>query len=438
MTVPCFGKQGLAYFSGCQEFLASTGDYAAIILACQNEETTVADLTFLRRHARFSLHPILLATNRHLEALSDGYIVSAEIVQNTIQSIHSKLAKLDYSLLKDGKTRFLAYLFSRDVVELNSQKSWQHKHYYYYPLVDLFIEESENYAEWLYQLSEQNILVRKDFVNFYYICSLCHSAHIGFSEICPGCHSKHIQRCKFLHCFTCGNVAPEVEFIKNGNLVCQKCNAKLGHIGDEYDIPLESGICHACHQFYVDAELKCECFYCDREFVSEDLAKQVIYNYKLSELGKSYIYSHFLNNTQLRDTFNYIALNNFYALISWLLQLNARYDKEVFSVLGIKLSCESNAFESSQFSFVKNLHKIVSSTDVLTRVQNQLIWILLPKTDQAGLAAVVEKIRQFARHLGITQSVEIKYTRFCSVQQSTFPDSAELLLDKLAENFSCI
>jgi GGDEF domain-containing protein len=99
--------------------------------------------------------------------------------------------------------------------------------------------------------------------------------------------------------------------------------------------------------------------------------------------------------------------------------------------LGIRLHYQGNTPDTSLFAFAEHLRKTLRSTDVLTRLHQQFIWILLPKTEQQGLNVVVDKINEFAHQEAVAKFIQIKLVPFCSEQLTELPDNVELLLAKL-------
>ncbi len=48
------------------------------------------------------------------------------------------------------------------------------------------------------------------------VCPDYDRAHTGFIDVCPNCHAIDIREETFLHCYTCGNVAPQAEYLHGG------------------------------------------------------------------------------------------------------------------------------------------------------------------------------------------------------------------------------
>lgn len=156
---------------------------------------------------------------------------------------------------------------------------------YHYPKVDEFFpcDQRDSIAILLHMYS-QGFLERTLFDRVHQ-CPKCDSSQINFFECCPQCHSIDYSTNEMLHHFSCGYVGDSKEFETNKmeDLTCPKCHKILRHIGLDYEKPISSFSCNACHMKFKIAAVRCRCFVCNYVFPSEDAIIQNVYSYKAKE-----------------------------------------------------------------------------------------------------------------------------------------------------------
>lgn len=410
ITLDIFSQHKLNVFITLEALLESKKKWSAIFLASIDDNLA---LETLRRHETLCLIPIFTVLQTNETPLCDGYCENEIIVINKITHLSQRLDALNLIPL-DPKSRFLAYCYSRAPLDISPHTDWSSPTYYHYPIADLFIEKNYHTPNWLNELAEKNFLTKGKLLHSQFICSHCESGHLSFTERCPNCHNEDITQCPFLHCFTCGLIAPETEFIQGDRLKCPKCNGLLRHVGEDYDRPLESGQCFNCHEFYQEAELWVKCMMCKKNYSPDRLGKSNSRHYHITESNAADILNtYFMQHLNVFDEINYIESPFFIALLDWLFALNQRYPEEAFSLIGftIKLSPEVIPF---LHHFAEQLKGILRTTDVLTRILDEEIWLLLPKTNEEGLNIVLSRINN--AKASFSEMINWKISSICSTQ----------------------
>lgn len=346
---------------------------------------------------------------------------------STIEEISQKKDNIE----QDWQARLLIYLYTRRSVRtLDASIDTSCKSFFRYPVIDIFCQTKDfDYAEWIKELVEREIIKIKKFVKSFFCCNNCYSARALFSERCPDCKSENIVLADFLHCYTCGNIAPEREFISEDELlVCSQCKTKLRHIGHDYDRPLESYSCNDCGSIFVDSEVITECVDCSYVSSTEKMIKQKINNYKLTKKAHHYIRMSLLEySMSIFDEVNYIAPEFFYSLIEWAFQMQKRNIAYEFSLLHISIFDYMTMIEISNIS--KKLREILRKTDMLTKVNNQNIWIWLPNTDLSGAEIVADKLKQTTMSENTKAEKSINVRAFHSTALSITKTAESLLKD---------
>ena len=213
-------------------------------------------------------------------------IVELVELSKKVEFLYSEIEHHHYN---SWENRILSYFYTRPNFTIAPKSDKYHEMFYYFPLVEQFHDGQEDYFYWLEEMSSQNILSKIKLIDRIFCCPYCFSALLKFSDHCPNCNSINIINVKFIHCFTCGYIAPESIFLKNERFVCPSCKSKLRLIGQDYDRPLENGVCNDCGNYHIDCKLEVTCLACNKTFMTEDLTKKLIYEYKLTEYGRNQI-----------------------------------------------------------------------------------------------------------------------------------------------------
>ncbi|MED7787500.1 hypothetical protein [Francisella sp. 19X1-34] len=345
---------------------------------------------------------------------------------NTIEEISQKKDNIK----QDWQARLLIYLYTRKHVRtIDARSDFFSKSFFSYPVIDVFCQtKGFDSFEWIKELSQRQIIKSKSLVKSFFCCSSCHSARALFSERCPDCKSENILLADFLHCYTCGNIAPEVEFMRDDELVCSQCKTKLKHIGHDYDRPLESYSCNDCESIFVEPEVITECLDCGFKTLTEKMIKQKISNYELTKKAHHYIKMNLLEySMSIFDDINYIAPEFFYSLIEWACLMQKRNSAYEFSLIHINIFEYITMMGVSNIS--KKLREILRKTDMLTRVGSQDIWIWLPNTDLSGAEIVAEKLRKINVLKDVTAEKLIAVKTFHSAAIDTTKKVQTLLRD---------
>jgi hypothetical protein len=98
---------------------------------------------------------------------------------------------------------------------------------YRYPVAEQLACAQESVSQALEELRRRGLLRSEGLVDRTRLCSGCGSAHIHFVDVCPHCQSLDTRRESMLHCFACGHVGAESQFVEGGALDCPKCHVHL-------------------------------------------------------------------------------------------------------------------------------------------------------------------------------------------------------------------
>jgi GGDEF domain-containing protein len=400
----------------------------------------------LRASAPLSASPVVLLQEpgeRALSLLADGVARDGAAAAALMAPVQARLKSLPPDILSQGQNfRLLAYLFCRPETVLTPLRRWDSQPIYAYPAAEMLADADTNVDQWLANLVERGYLEPAALVDRLRLCPACGGMHHNFVDVCPICKSIDILQKPFLHCFTCGNVGPEEEFLSGGALTCPKCATRLRHIGADYDRPLENQSCNGCRQSFIDAEVLARCMHCGAENPPERLVPRPVYSFRLAERGRTAARTGNLEDIYaLFDHLNYVRPQFFIDLVDWLLAVCRRHSDERFSLLGIRLS---NVVELSANigrhrtaelvdEFATRLRETVRKTDLTTRMDQRTLWILLPKTECPACTLLLGRIEEIRGDSRQAEGAELHFdtVSYSAPAEQQTGETAELLLARL-------
>lgn len=280
--------------------------------------------------------------------------------------------------------------------------------FYHYPLVEAIAGEGTvNPQRWLPQQVQDNRLEAGELVDRLRQCPACSSSRLNYVDVCPECHGLAIRRQPSLHCFVCGHVAPQQEFVRAAGLVCANCLSPMRHIGSDYDRPLENYRCDTCQAFFEDGQVVVRCLDCGHQHDPGELRVLEIRPYRLSGagrlgcrqgLGERGLLAEYLQRLKV------IPEGEFLVALDWQLAIARRYGQpkgtSTLSLLGLRLENLAQLLEelgeprslALLDSLFERLEQEVRETDRCMRGGEDRLWILLPQTAAGGLQLLQERL----------------------------------------------
>ena len=295
---------------------------------------------------------------------------------------------------------------------------------YRYPLVDaISADQGRSSYGWLQQKCQDNLLDAGDLLDRIRQCKACSSSRLNYVDVCPECQGLDIVRQPSLHCFVCGNVAPQQDFLKGDALVCPNCLSQLRHIGSDYDRPLENYRCRSCGAFFLDAEVDVRCIDCCEVNQTDELRVREIRSFQLSEagslacrqgLGEHNTISSYFRGLKLMDTAGFIEALN------WQLAIARRYGNDnknlaIASLLGVRIENLERLFinlgeakaSAMLESLQERLQQIIRDTDRCMRGREDTLWLLLPHTSAKGMNRVRERLLEGLERINTGDGAEL-------------------------------
>ncbi|MGQ0570654.1 MAG: diguanylate cyclase domain-containing protein [Armatimonadota bacterium] len=385
-------------------FLTSGAAANGFVLNTTDPREAETTLTQIRSSAPHSLKPVYLVHDNGPRAatLADGCISSLQEASTHYERFAKRAAVFQESSPTDSEElRLLRYLYLRPELTLAPFKDWRHPQLYHYPIVDALLLSGQRRPGLIKNLRNRGLIESVQLLDRLRVCPHCDHAHTGFIDVCPNCHVIDIREETFLHCYTCGNVAPQAEYLHGGRLTCLKCQAVLRHIGVDYDRALDNFSCGICRHLFVEPEVRARCYACDWSGDSEQLITRRIESLRLADAGRIAVRSGQIGDLySVLDDLNYVNPPYFRHMTDWCINLARRYTDTPFSLVGIKLNNVLDLIERIGGNRVmlmidglaERLKELIRTTDVATRTGDQYLWLLLPHTPAEGCKIVLQRI----------------------------------------------
>lgn len=443
---PNAGFEGLgSLFAHYDAFLSADTETEGFVVNTLDPQEGEQTLRQIRCDHQQCLKPVFLAheCGRLADSLADGIVHSADEAIAKARSIQ-ELAKTlpDHHDPEHKEERLLRYLYLRPELTLEPLRDWKHPQVYHYPLVDVLAHETSTQTGWLMSLMRRDLLEPIDLVDRLRACPECNDAHVSFIDVCPACQSIVIEQESFLHCYACGLVAPQENFIASTGLRCGKCHTQLKHIGVDYDRTLDNFSCRNCKHIFVDPEIKARCHICDWEGDSDDLLLRRVESLRLSEAGRLSVRRGGLADVfKVLDSLNYANPGYFKHMADWFITLTRRYPDTPFALVCVKLdnilelvdSLGRNRVMLMMDGLTERLRELIRTTDIATRTGESYFWLLLPHTPEAGCRVVTQRIEDFQHQTRQESGEELIIRTSFAVGPGSIGDNenAELIMARL-------
>lgn len=369
-------------------------------------DIVIDELRDLRRQCSHAYLPIFIDGELPVDVrhLSDGSAGSVDEALRLAMEWRPSPTRLQG--VSSGPALALArYLYLRPLAALTPIRDCKAHQAYRYPLLEAFTDGEAPHAL-LGTLLNRGWLEQTHLVDRLRRCENCRSAHLNYVDVCPSCQSLNIEEAAYVHCFTCSHMAPQEKFIQNMALVCPNCQARLRHIGADYNRPLEQMHCRDCTMAFSEAEVLARCLACGHSHEPAKLPVLTVVSYSLSDSGRQAARQGLDSGWPAPAPMRTQGMQPeaFIDMTDWMMSLARRHGQAGFALLGLYLdvtpsladSLGETGLHTLVDAFASRLRELMRDTDILTRVSDHLFWIALPQTTRAGAHTLLEKIQAFA------------------------------------------
>ena len=249
--------------------------------------------------------------------------------------------------------------------------------------------------------------------NQVHTCPACRHCQINFRESCPSCSEFHIDIERLIHHFHCAYCGLESEFVDGIHLTCPKCRRRLHQLGQDFERPHDTYVCRGCEYLFEEPSLEGQCLSCGVEFPSHEADTAKIYEYRPTVLAARAVELNRLTGLRVSD----ILFDSDIRMVTREF-LVLEVEREVFRMIryGGKLSAVVLSFRLHDreyallrewtADFLKDLGTLLTDSlrglDLVARLSETRIGLLLPVTDADGVAAVKKRLMSRLGELRLT------------------------------------
>jgi len=307
-------------------------------------------------------------------------------------------------------SRLMKYLWLRSNLIIQPIQDLKAPRSYRYPLLEVIGQDKFDSFKWLKSLVPSRLLEPVELVDRRRECLHCSSYHMGFINVCP------------------------------------KCNFEVQHTENDNNFLTENYSCHSCDQIFSASYVAIRCSICKKTMRTDDLISTQVHNWKLSNRGMAIaVHGEILGNAPSFNHLNSITKELFIHNIDWSLASCRRYQNATFSLFGIKFSNLEEFINVSGYakslqmveSLAQKLRNIIRPPDLSTRTSEDMLWLLLPHTNEQGLDGFHKRIVSDIQLLQEENESKLD-CKFIGIVSTQIPktESAELLLARLYSELS--
>ena len=301
-----------------------------------------------------------------------------------------------------------------------------------YPLACEHLDTDASGAhEMLESLADLGLLQRT-LANRVHLCPACERCQINFREQCTRCASIDLSIERVLHHFRCGHIGIESEYQSGQDLECPKCRRELHQLGQDFDRPHETYVCHDCGTLSEEPNLSGQCLSCTHEFSSHEAQQRAIYAYVPTPLALRAVELGRLTGLDV-DAILYDAELKL-ATCDFL-------DFEIKREL-VRIGRQSTAFTTATLSFERagrtvpffrewsrtavrdvcsTLAGSLRTLDLVARLDDSRFGILMPEADAQGAEVVRHRLFRLLRDVDFVDPAGNEFTPVWTV--TTWTDS---------------
>lgn len=416
-----------------------------IVLGARTTQHFAEGVHAILNHPEHYLIPVFSAHDHGalVSTLSEGYTPDWAIIQKRTLQI-SQLRNVLQHLPKevDFEERLLRWLYVRPEYEISPLVRPGSAQFYVYPLLTMIHPEPDKINSWINSLKARRLIEEKGLIDRIRLCGECGKAHLNYIDRCPNCQSINIAQHDFLHCFACGYVAPENEFLEGHHLNCPKCRAQMRHIGADYDRPLENLQCKSCSNVFSDAEVVSRCMDCGRIAPPESLEVTRITKYAMTEEGRLIV-----RNGTLKDVYaifdeeRFATRKHFELSLNWVRDMFRRYNTPHFTMVHFSVENVGELVDTIGRAgtvvlleeFSKRLRTIMRETDIPVRLEEHRIIILMPNTNKEKAQLAIKRLAEMSGGAKVLQEaqLQISFGILAIPEDSDARESAPVLIAQL-------
>ncbi|ARB92366.1 diguanylate cyclase [Legionella longbeachae] len=415
-----------------------------VVFNSNDESFDYSLITKVRQKTNYELIPIfyLGKEDPFLNQIIDGIFNDDSLdialkIQEKIISINEYITNID-----EFESLLIYYAYVRNDFVISCKLNYHNPAGFYYPLLAAFNFQDNSTDSWriLENMESRKLLVHHQIVDEIQSCPHCYSGLLNFKNCCPNCESSNITTKSFVHCFTCGNIAPLSDFLHGHALTCIRCQSTLRHIGIDYDKPMEDKICETCKSCFFEENVKALCMVCSKLTPPENLESRKLYEYTLASRGQAIAQG--VDKEIMVEAEQFLKLTElsvFMLILTWQLLLARRHAALHFSLISLSITNEDELVatygmlktEQLTLEFFERIRVLLRDSDLIARDDNVLVF-LLPMTPAQNCITLLERIQSFTQKQQVGNlNIKINLTMMHSSELLEKNISKDLVLNEL-------
>lgn len=436
-------------FADPQHLIAAEFTPEAILLAPNDSAQAASWLEALRRDARLGLKPLLLTRPLGAAAaeLSDGVATDADVIIRAAMEMSQRNASVKRRDAMTGDDRLLAFLYLRPERVLAPLTDWHNQRICRYPLADALCESGEDGLLLIDRLRRRGLLANTSLLERFHACGKCGAGHLLFVERCPQCGGIDIAEQTFLHCYACGHVGTQDDYLRKDGLSCPQCLARLRHIGVDYDRALETLSCQGCSGRFTAPDVSARCLQCQTVAAPDGLVERRFHGLKLTAAGELAARTGQVGDLfKLMDEFSHAHPEYFVQTLDWLIDVSRRHREVQFGLACLRFSnvhllaasLPRHRLAQMFDALAQRLRALIRTTDLFMREDDTHSWLLLPQTTPSGMKVLLGRIAALSESSGPddNQRIEIAISSLSSAEAGGQIAAANVLMGTLRNSAS--
>lgn len=395
--------RGVAVMQDVDALSSGPFESQIILLDSADKQETARLVEQLRSHPQHYLKPLFADRQTALASdLIDGPADDPDQVQTIGHEIMQAIESLGENRPNLGpEDQLLRFLYTRPEVELIPSPDWTLPQLYTFPVNAALMQDPSPNGPALMSLLARGFVEPVNLVDRIRLCPQCVQAQLLFVDLCPNCNDLDIAQTEFLHCFTCGHVDREERFTHDEKMMCPRCRTTLRLIGTDYDRPLENFSCASCQHQFIEPEIKARCLGCEQYWPPGDLVKMNVHQLRITQRGRMAARTGSWGDIyKVMDHLNFADIGHFTQTLNWQIKLARRHPELSFGMICLRMqnvlelvdSIGQNKVSQILDTFAERVRQLVRTTDLISRSNEQLLWLLLPQTRKEGCSILLERL----------------------------------------------
>lgn len=375
--------------------------FPAFILSTDQESLFLSWVSKIR-HSPLNFTSLIYSNNPDFadKAMVDGLLPND--IDASIVTLIERISEIKTNSNDNLENKLLAYLWAVENRSLQPVRVLDEGIRYQYPFLDLW-DDNKDKDFWINHLLKSNILIQDKLVDRIRQCASCSSSLLNYVDSCAHCGSIDLKQEQALHCFVCGHIGDQKEFIRTGEMVCPNCFNTLRHIGSDYDRPIENQRCNTCHNLSMESNVKVTCFNCEHDNAIDDLIEKQYFRFCIGHNGIIKVKTGTDPLYLTAALGEPVSREHFAWMINWLNKMAIRQDEQHLflalkfeNLLSLTQSMSIIALTAQLDAFTIRLQSMLRTTDIFCQYNDDSLYFLIPNISPESVNVIEIKLAKIS------------------------------------------